>query len=247
MGKTIAIIPAVYYSVGLRGKVLKKLGDKSILQHIYDNIKLAEKIDEIIIATDDQRIVDEANAFGAQAEMTFPAHKWDTDRCAQVGRQFWDDDIIINVGSCYPFVNPKIVNLLATKMQEDNWIELATLYTLEQSEEQYLNENVVKLVTDKNDKVLYFSRATIPFFKKNDEQKISFKKHVEIYAYRNKILQSITSLDGSYLQNAEKLEQLRWLEDGYKIHAFEIDFKGFRIDTEEDLQNANIMLKNKSV
>ncbi len=221
MGKIIAIIPAGYYSTQTRGKVLEKLEDKSILQHVYDNVKLADKVEEIIIATDDQRIIDEANSFGAQAEMTFPAHKYDTDRCAQVGRQFWDDDIIINVRADEPFIKPEMVNLLATKMQEDTWIEVATLYTVLQSDAKYENSDIVKLVTDKNDKVLYFSRATIPFFSKKDGHKLAFKKQIDIYAYRNKVLQSITSIDESYLESVENIEQLRWLENGYKTHAFE--------------------------
>ena len=237
MSKIIAIIPARYNSTRLPGKVLKKIGEKTILQHVYEKVKEARYIDEIIIATDDNKIIDEARNFGAQAEMTFSSHKSGTDRCAQVSREFWEDDIIINVQADEPFILPDIIDLLALKMKDDNWIEIGTLCSIVTDIEESQNPNNIKVVKDIYNKALYFSRASIPFYRNTSDSKKYFK-HIGIYAYRNKILQTITAIKESNLEKAEKLEQLRWVENGYKIHVFETGYTGFGIDTIEDLEKA---------
>ena len=175
--------------------------------------------------------------------MTFPSHKSGTDRCAQVGREFWDDDIIINIQGDEPFIDPTIIDLLAKKMRDDSWIEISTLCTNIKNISEISNPNIVKIVRDNSNKALYFSRSPIPFYRDSKLENGTFFKHIGIYAYRNKALQSITKLPLSFLEKAEKLEQLRWLENGYKIHAFETEYKGFGIDTKEDLEKArNIRL-----
>lgn len=239
MSKIIAIIPARYDSKRFPGKLLQKINGKTIIQLVFEKVSQATKIDEIIIATDDQRIIDECNSFGANAEMTFPSHKSGTDRCAQVSQKYWDDDIIINIQGDEPFIEPEIIDSLAQRMKDDNWIEIATLCTLVTNENDINNPNIVKVVRDKNNKALYFSRATIPYKRDTDiEQKVSTYKHIGIYSYRNKALQSITKLPESNLELIEKLEQLRWLENGFKIHAFETQYQGFGIDTLDDLEKA---------
>ncbi len=240
MSKIIAIIPARYNSTRLPGKVLEKIGNKTILERVYEKVRNAQYIDEIIIATDDQRIIETASSFGAQAEMTFSSHRSGTDRCAQVSREFWEDDIIINIQGDEPFINPEIINMLALKMKDDNWIEIATICTEIKDIEESVDPNVVKVVKDIYDKALYFSRATIPYYREEESAKKYFK-HLGIYGYRNKILQSITGLKESALEKAEKLEQLRWMENGYKIHVFESDYTGFGIDTIEDLEKARML------
>ena len=240
MSKIIAIIPARYNSTRLPGKVLEKIGDKTILELVYKKVKQAKYIDEIIIATDDQKIIDTASSFGANAEMTFSSHKSGTDRCAQVSREFWEDDIVLNIQADEPFIAPEIIDLLALKMKDDNWIEIATLCTNINNPAEISDPNSVKVVKDIYNKALYFSRSIIPYYRDKDSGH-SFHKHIGIYAYRNKILQSITSLKESKLEKAEKLEQLRWMENGYKIHVFETEYKGFGIDTVEDLERARKM------
>ncbi len=237
MSKIIAIIPARYNSTRLPGKVLEKIGNKTILELVYKNVQQAKYIDEIIIATDDQKIIDTASSFGANAEMTFSSHKSGTDRCAQVSREFWEDDVILNIQADEPFIDPEIIDLLALKMKDDNWIEIATLCTNINNPAEISDPNTVKVVKDIYNKALYFSRSIIPYYRDKDSGN-SFHKHIGIYAYRNKILQSITSLKESKLEKAEKLEQLRWMENGYKIHIFETEYQGFGIDTVEDLERA---------
>jgi len=239
MSKIIAIIPARYESKRFPGKLLEKIDGKTIIQLVFEKVKLANKVDEIIIATDDQRIIDECNRFGAAAEMTFNSHKSGTDRCAQIGREFWDDDIIINIQGDEPFIEPEIIDFLAQKMKDDSWIEISTLCKSILKETDILNPNIVKVVKTKSNKALYFSRATIPF-KRDLDSLFSVKafQHIGIYAYRNKALQSLTNLQESDLELTEKLEQLRWLENGYTIHTFETEYNGFGIDTPEDLEMA---------
>ncbi len=235
MSKIVAIIPARYDSKRFPGKLLERINEKTIIQLTYERVKQATKIDEIIIATDDQRIIDECRTFGANAELTFVSHKSGTDRCAQVASEFWGDDIIINVQADEPFIEPDIIDLLAQKMQDDSWIEIATLCTEIKAIDEKLNTNIVKVVKDINNNALYFSRAPIPFDRDSKGDTPAFR-HIGIYGYRNKVLQSITKLPESTLEKTEKLEQLRWLENNYKIHAFETDYQGFGIDTPEDLK-----------
>jgi 3-deoxy-manno-octulosonate cytidylyltransferase (CMP-KDO synthetase) len=241
MSKIIAIIPARYNSTRLPGKVLEKIGGKTVLELVYRKVMQARNIDEVIIATDDQKIIDIASSFGAHAEMTFSSHRSGTDRCAQVSREFWEGDIIINIQGDEPFIDPAIIDLLALKMKDDDWIEIATLCSKDSNYPEISDPNTVKVVKDIYNKALYFSRATIPFNRDQDNE-VSYYKHIGIYAYRNKILQSITALKESKLENAEKLEQLRWMENGYKIHVFETEYKGFGIDTMEDLEKARKMV-----
>jgi len=238
MSKIIAIIPARYDSSRLPGKVLEKIGDKTMLNLVWEQVKKTEMVEEVIIATDDGRIVAESENFGGQAEMTFSSHRSGTDRCAQVASQFWETDIIINIQADEPFIDPEIIDMLASRMIEDDWIEIASLCTKIKDQNEATDPNTVKIVMDKFNKALYFSRASIPYFRDNRGSVENQYRHIGIYAFRNKTLQSITKLSESFLEKAEKLEQLRWIENGYKIHVFETDYIGIGIDTPEDLEKA---------
>jgi 3-deoxy-manno-octulosonate cytidylyltransferase (CMP-KDO synthetase) len=238
MSKIIAIIPARYASTRFPGKVLEKIGDKTILNMVWEQVKKSKRVDRVIIATDDERISDEVKNFGGEYEMTFMTHKSGTDRCAQVSQKFWDSSIIINVQADEPFIIPEMIDILAERMSGDNWIEIATLCNEIQSLEQSADPNVVKVVKDKFNKVLYFSRATIPHYRDDNSSIAHTFRHIGIYAFRNKVLRYLTSLPQSPLEYAEKLEQLRWMENGYKIYAYETNYDGISIDTPEDLQRA---------
>ena len=238
MSKIVAVIPARYNSTRLPGKVLEKIGGKTMLNLVWEQVKKTTLVEEVIIATDDIRVIAEAENFGGQVEMTFSSHKSGTDRCAQVASQFWETDIVLNIQADEPFIDPKIIDMLAQKMIDDDWIEIASLCTEIKDLKEANDQNVVKIVRDRFNKALYFSRASIPYFR---DEKESFKnqfRHVGIYAYRNKTLQSISKLNESFLERAEKLEQLRWIENGHTIHVFETDYKGIGIDTPEDLEKA---------
>ncbi len=243
MSKIIAIIPARYDSSRFPGKLLEKINNKPIIQMVYERVSQATKVDEVIIATDDHRIIEACQSFGASAELTFTSHKSGTDRCAQVASRYWEDDIIVNIQGDEPFIDPQIIDFLAQKMQDDSWIEIASLCTDIKNKSTKSNPNVVKVVRDKNNKSLYFSRAPIPFDRDNTKTIKSYR-HIGIYAYRNKILQTITNLPESSLEKTEKLEQLRWLENGFSVHTFNTDYQGFGIDTPDDLKKANELFKD---
>jgi 3-deoxy-manno-octulosonate cytidylyltransferase (CMP-KDO synthetase) len=238
MSKIIAIIPARYDSSRFPGKVLEKIGNKTMLNLVWDQVKKADLIEEIIIATDNERIIDEVNSFGGQAEMTFSSHKSGTDRCAQVASKFWDDDIIINIQADEPFIDPGLIDMMCRKMKDDDWIEISSLYTKIRGELEGTDPNIVKLVKDKSGKALYFSRASIPFFRDGKGSNDLQYRHIGIYGFRNKALQAITQLEESALEEAERLEQLRWIENGYNIHVFETEYSGIGIDTPEDMERA---------
>ncbi|MGE5355556.1 MAG: 3-deoxy-manno-octulosonate cytidylyltransferase [Deltaproteobacteria bacterium] len=238
MSKNIVIIPARMGSTRFPGKVLEKIGDKSILNLVWENVKKSSLIDEIIIATDDERVLKEAESFGAQAEMTFSSHKSGTDRCAQVSLKYWSDDIVINVQADEPFIDAGLIDLLVRKMNDDDWIEISTLCTKIDNQAEAADPNIVKLVKDKASKALYFSRASLPFYRDGRGPDDFGYKHIGIYGFRNKALQAITQLEESYLEKSEKLEQLRWMENGFSIHVFETEYKGIGIDTPEDLEMA---------
>ena len=237
MSKTIAIIPARYQSSRLPGKVLEKIGGKTMLQLVYEQVKKVPVIDEIIIATDDKRILEAARSFGAQAEMTFASHRSGTDRCAQVAQEFWESDIIVNVQADEPFIEPSVIEMLVNKMREDTWIGICTICSPATAKD-LADPNVVKVVKAYNNLALYFSRAAIPYLADEKADFKDFWRHSGLYAYRNKVLQAVTKLPPSSLEQAEKLEQLRWLQNGYGIYVIETAYKGKGIDTPADLEHA---------
>jgi 3-deoxy-manno-octulosonate cytidylyltransferase (CMP-KDO synthetase) len=242
MSKNIAIIPARYDSTRFPGKLLEKIGEKTILNLVWDQVTKSTQLDEIIIATDDERIITVAENFGAQAELTFRSHKSGTDRCAQIAARYWENDVVINVQADEPFIKPELIDMIVEKMNQDEWIEIASLYTKIVDSADILDPNVVKIVKDNSGKALYFSRASIPFYRDGIKSDYNYLRHIGLYAYRNKVLQSITKLEESLLEEAEKLEQLRWIENGFTLHVFETEYQGIGIDTPEDLERAKIMI-----
>ena len=239
MTKTVVIIPVRYDSSRLPGKPLLKIGSRSLLEHVYSRVKECTEIDRIIVATDDERIFIHAQHIGAEVEMTFRSHQSGTDRCAQVANQFWSDSIIINVQGDEPFVDPIMIDDLVRKMKEDDWISIGTCKTKIQDEASHSDVNTVKVLCASNGNALYFSRLPLPYQVDQEAAEIDRFKHIGIYAYRNKILQELTSLAPSMLEQAEHLEQLRWLEAGYKINVMETNYDGISIDTPADLEKAN--------
>lgn len=238
MSKIIAIIPARYASTRFPGKVLEKIGEKTILHLVWEQLKKSKRVDRVIIAGDDERIATEVNSFGGEYEMTFMSHKSGTDRCAQVAAKLWDSRIIINVQADEPFIKPAMIDILAERISSDKWIEIATLCSLIKSPEEANDHNIVKVVKDKFNKVLYFSRALIPHYREQNGSTADRFRHIGIYAFRSNVLKYLTALPESSLENAEKLEQLRWMENGYNIYAYETIYDGISIDTPEDLQRA---------
>lgn len=239
----IGIIPARYHSTRFEGKVLKDLCGKSVIQHVWENAKRANTLDDLIIATDDERIEAEALKFGGKVILTAKEHKSGTDRLREVVNPI-DVKVVVNIQADEPLLHPSMIDDIVRPLLEDKDIVMATLKKKIVVPEELENPNVVKVVTDKNDYALYFSRSLIPFprVKKNA---ITYK-HIGLYAFTKDFLFIFTNLPPSILEDIESLEQLRVLENGYKIKVVETQFDTIGIDTPEDLERAKETLRSRS-
>lgn len=229
------IIPARYASTRFPGKPLALINGKPMVQWVYERVQSSE-VRDLAVATDDERIADCVCGFGGKVVMTSPDHASGTDRCgeAATAMQPYDNDVVINIQGDEPLISPKEIHLLASAF-EDRSVQIATLVNPFQDEELLRNPNVVKVVKAKNGNVLYFSRLPIPYLRENAAPPKNYFRHIGIYAYRYGVLKQIVQLPTSELENSEKLEQLRWLENGYTIRALECDYQGIGVDTPEDL------------
>lgn len=208
-----------------------------MIQRVYEQASKSNSLSDLIVATDDDRIFDHVSGFGGRVVMTLSKHKNGTERCGEVINSLAESyDFVINIQGDEPFISPDQIDLLCSGLTKD--VELATLVKHETDPDQFTNPNCVKVVFDTSDTALYFSRSAIPNFK-NSTDYDGFFKHIGIYAYRNDILKSIVHLPPTALELAESLEQLRWLENGYKIKVFETTEESHSIDTPEDLRHLN--------
>lgn len=240
--KFIALIPARFQAVRFPGKPLASLAGKPVIQWVYENVSHA--LDDVWVATDDQRIYDAVVSFGGNTVFTSSAHRSGTDRCAEAAsilKKETDFDVVINVQGDEPFIKAEQINQLMACF--DGQTEIATLIKKIDTEEELFNPNRPKAVIDSNHNALYFSRSTIPFIRNESEdswlQSHNFWAHVGMYAYTYEVLQKITLLNPGKLEKAESLEQLRWLENGYRIKTAETNFQSIGIDTPDDLDKAS--------
>lgn len=240
MTKFICIIPARYASTRFPGKPLAILGGKTVIQRVYEQVN--KVIHDVYVATDDQRIFDQVEEFGGNVVMTSPNHRSGTDRIEEalqhIGGQW---DVVLNVQGDEPFIQPSQIETLCSCFVEQQ-TEIATLGKPFATIEAVENPNSPKIVVDNKGFALYFSRSIIPFIRgieKNDWlSHYPFLKHLGIYAYRTEVLKQITQLPQSSLELAESLEQLRWLQNGYRIKVGTTDIETIGIDTPEDLAKA---------
>lgn len=238
--KKIAIIPARYASTRFPGKPLALLAGIPIIQHVYERV--SQSIDECWVATDDERILQTVINFGGKAIMTRSNHQSGTDRIQEaVSNIRTDADIIINIQGDEPFIQTSQIETICQLFEDPN-TQIATIGKFFTSMDAIINPNSPKIVTDLNGFAMYFSRSTIPFIrgKENKDwlQHYPFLKHLGIYAYRKNVLEEITQLPQSPLEQAESLEQLRWLQNGYRIKVGLTDIETIGIDTPEDLRKA---------
>ena len=243
--KFIAIIPARYASTRFPGKPLAMLGGKPVIQRVYEQAKAV--LGEAYVATDDDRIRETVEQFGGQAIMTRANHKSGTDRIEEAAEKIGTTaDVIINVQGDEPFIQRSQIETLCQQF-DDPQTQIATLGKRFESMEAVENPNSPKIVCDTKGFALYFSRSVIPFIRGVERQewfgKFPFLKHLGIYAYRREVLQEITKLPQSPLEIAESLEQLRWLQNGYRIRVGETDVETVGIDTPEDLKRAETFLQ----
>lgn len=241
----IAIIPARYASTRFPGKPLAKLAGKPVIQHVYE--KVTQTLPDTWVATDDQRIYETVEDFGGKAIMTRPDHKSGTDRIQEAVEKIGTKaDIIVNIQGDEPFIQTSQIETIC-KLFEDPNTQIATIGKYFTDPQALTNPNSPKIVTDSNGFALYFSRSVIPFIRGIDKdlwlQHFKFIKHLGIYAYQRNVLKAITQLPQSPLEKAESLEQLRWLQNGYRIKVGLTDIETIGIDTPEDLIRAEKYLK----
>ena len=234
--KTVAIIPARYASTRFPGKPLAKETGKYLIQHVYEQVRLAKSIDEVIVATDDGRIFDAVASFGGGAAMTREGHPSGTDRVAEVAEGL-DADVIVNVQGDEPEIEPGNIDRLVTLLAEDADVSIGTLACPFPEGSDPADPNAVKVVLDGRGRALYFSRSLIPY-PRNREGRIDAPKdwllHVGIYAYRREFLLQLAELSPTPQEQCEKLEQLRVLEHGFPIAVAVVDQAAAGIDTPED-------------
>jgi 3-deoxy-manno-octulosonate cytidylyltransferase (CMP-KDO synthetase) len=238
--KKVIVIPARYASTRLPAKPLIEINGKPIIQWVYEKASGSRLKDRIIIATDDERILKVALSFGAEAVMTSPACKSGTDRVYQA-MEGQEGDIVINLQGDEPFIRADMVDTLFSAIERDN-LNMATLCCPLKDESELTDPNTVKVVIDKDSFALYFSRSPIPFVR--GQKMVSFYKHIGIYGFERSFLEQFVFLGKSRLEDTESLEQLRVLENGYKIKVLTTQYSGFGIDTEADLERAQTALSN---
>lgn len=245
--KYIAIIPARYASTRFPGKPLAMLGGKTVIQRVYEQVKSV--LDEVYVATDDERILKVVNSFGGRAVMTRSDHKSGTDRIQEaVEKTATDADVIINVQGDEPFIQSSQIETLI-HLFDDAETQISTLGKPFEMMDAVENPNSPKIVIDNRGFALYFSRSVIPYIRGTRREEwfgqYPFLKHLGIYAYRREVLAAVTRLPQSSLEKAESLEQLRWLQNGYRIRVGLTDVETVGIDTPEDLAQAEAFLKTK--
>lgn len=248
--KYIAIIPARYASTRFPAKPLAVLGGKPVIQRVYEQVK--QVLDDVFVATDDERILNAVEAFGGRAIMTREDHKSGTDRCFEAYQKSGiEADVVINVQGDEPFIQPSQI-LALQQCFDDPTTQIATLvkpFGVKDGWTALQNPNSPKVVVSDDGRALYFSRSVIPFLRGVPQEewlsRHTFYKHIGLYAYRSETLGEITQLSQSTLEKAESLEQLRWLDHGYVIRVGQTDVETIGIDTPEDLARAEEFLKLK--
>lgn len=246
--KFIVIIPARYASTRFPGKPLALLGGKPMIQRVYEQV--ASVVEDVVVATDDERIYNAVEAFGGRVVMTSANHKSGTDRCWEAYQKQGEEfDVVINVQGDEPFIAHSQLKAIMACF-EDEATDIATLvkpFTEEDDLAALENPNSPKVVLDKQSRAIYFSRSVIPYLRGVEREQWlnahTYYKHIGMYAFRADVLREVTSLAQSPLELAESLEQLRWLENGYKIGVGISNVETVGIDTPEDLQRAEAFLK----
>jgi 3-deoxy-manno-octulosonate cytidylyltransferase (CMP-KDO synthetase) len=247
MQKSAIIIPARLQSTRLQNKVLLDICGKTLIERVYERVQLAKLSKRVVVATDSEEVKREVESFGGEAVMTLSTHQSGTDRVAEVVEQLDDVDFVINLQGDEPLIDPNLIDSLQELFLQDEKreIEFATARHLI-SEEDAQNPNIVKVIVDKNSDAIYFSRSPIPFHRDGDEE-IRYFQHIGIYGYRKEFLQKYANMEQTTLEKAEKLEQLRAVENGYKIRVIETEYRSIGVDTAEDLENVrDIFRKNGS-
>jgi 3-deoxy-manno-octulosonate cytidylyltransferase (CMP-KDO synthetase) len=246
--KIAAVIPARYGSTRFEGKPLADILGKPMIQHVYEGVSQSKLIGEIIVATDDQRILEAVQSFGGRGVMTSPDHTTGSDRVAEVAREL-RFEIIVNVQGDEPLIKGSIIDKAIRPLLTDETISISTLMTRIDEVKDWLNPHIVKVVVDQKNFALYFSRSPIPFPRDLHLERLESNpfgtkrplpkrvfKHIGVYVYPRKFLLKFSKMKPTPLEKLEKLEQLRALENGYRIKLTPVDYEPICVDTPDDLQ-----------
>jgi len=251
--KAIAIIPARYGSTRLPGKPLIDILGRPMIQHVWERVKRSNEIERVIVATDDERVYNVVKGFGGEVHLTSKNHLTGTDRIAEVvrGLPFYTD-IIVNIQGDEPLIEPDMVDQVVKILIDDHKASIGTLCRKIGDIKEIMDPNIVKVVFDKECFALYFSRSPIPYYR-DDEQGLKtqdsrlknvYYKHLGIYSYRRDVLLRLSSMKPNNLENAERLEQLRALENGLRIKVEQTEGDTIGVDTEEDLERVRRRLRS---
>lgn len=244
--KILGVIPARYASTRFEGKPLKDINGNTMIEWVYKRTENAD-IDKLVVATDDERIFNTVKKFGGNAVMTSKEHENGTSRIIEVINtpEYNDFDFIINIQGDEPLIDIKSINLLADNYRKEK-SEIVTLKKEFNKNENIENPNIVKVITDFNDNAIYFSRSVIPY-ERNSVENFKYYKHIGIYGYTSKFLNDLKNLKEGILEKIESLEQLRFIENGYKIKVIETVSKVIGVDTEEDLKEVIKYIKENGI
>ncbi|MBE6102643.1 MAG: 3-deoxy-manno-octulosonate cytidylyltransferase [Selenomonas ruminantium] len=239
--KVLCVIPARFASTRLPGKPLKDIAGKPMVVRVYERASQAGLVDETLVATDDERIKDAVEAAGGRAMLTRADHATGTDRLAEVAEAYPQVDLIVNVQGDEPLIEPGLIDQLAGLFADEPDLQMATVKTEMKDEDEQRNPNNVKVVCDKAGYALYFSRSLMPYPRKGG---CPVYKHIGIYAYRREFLLKYAKMEPTPLEKAESLEQLRALENGFRIKVVETKASFVGVDTPEDLERVNEIYRN---
>jgi 3-deoxy-manno-octulosonate cytidylyltransferase (CMP-KDO synthetase) len=232
--EVVGIIPARFQSTRFEGKVLADINGKPMVQHVWERAKQAKLLDDLIVACDDERIYKTVKEFGGNAIFTAKAHASGTDRITEIANPL-DVKIVVNIQADEPMLHPTMIDGIIESLKMDETLVVATMIKKIEQPEEINDPNVVKVVVDKNNFALYFSRLPIPFIRDGQNQEMVYYKHLGLYGYTKDFLFTYKNLPQSKLEKLEKLEQLRILENGYRIKVVETKFETYGVDTPQDL------------
>ncbi len=239
--KILGVIPARFASSRFPGKALAQLDSRSMLEHVWERVSMARYLGTVLIATDDERIAAEARRFGARVYMTRSDHVSGTDRVAEAASGFEDVELVVNIQGDEPLIDPAAIDAAVLPLLEEPAIPMGTLSKRIEDRREENDPNVVKVVTDRFQNAVYFSRSTIPYAR--DGEPVAYFKHIGLYVYRRDFLLRYPDMPVGPLERAEKLEQLRAIENGFRIRVVETDYESIGVDTPGDLARVQALMR----
>jgi 3-deoxy-manno-octulosonate cytidylyltransferase (CMP-KDO synthetase) len=243
--KVVVVIPARYASTRLPGKPLVSLAGKAMVQRVYERAKLAQTVHRVLVATDDQRILDAVQGFGGEARMTRTDHRTGTERIAEVAARE-QGDIFVNVQGDEPLIDPAAIDIAVGALLEEPPAQISTVATLIRHAADIMDPNVVKTVVDFDGNALYFSRAPIPWIRDTQQKvHVNYWKHLGLYVFQRDALLEYPTLPHGELEKVEQLEQLRWLENGCRIRVAEVAHDAVSVDVPEDIARVEKLLQEE--